>query len=247
VSDTDLASFKDCKSLTYLNLSQTNVTEASLVNFKDCKNLIYLNLSGLHWTGISGGEGLVNFKDCNSLTHLDLNGTRVITGLENFKDSKNLTYLDLSGTNISAVDLVNFKDNKNLIRLFLSRLGWGSTINPALESFSDCFNLRYLDLSHSETDTSGLSMSAFRKLRNLTYLDLSYTSLNEYWLSDLKDFKELKYLYLQKSTIKGNWRWKELADYKDLVYIDMRGTVFFQNYSVVKGLERELPRCRIDY
>jgi uncharacterized membrane protein len=44
VSDAGLAHFKDCKNLTVLILSGTQVSDAGLDHFKDCKNLTSLNL-----------------------------------------------------------------------------------------------------------------------------------------------------------------------------------------------------------
>jgi uncharacterized membrane protein len=44
VSDAGLAHFKDCKSLTYLNLSNTQVSDAGLAHFKDCKGLTNLKV-----------------------------------------------------------------------------------------------------------------------------------------------------------------------------------------------------------
>ena len=45
MTDAGLAHFKDCKNLTYLDLSYTQVTDAGLAHFKDCKNLKELHVA----------------------------------------------------------------------------------------------------------------------------------------------------------------------------------------------------------
>jgi len=93
--------------LTVVNLYQTSkVRDAGLAAFKDCKNITYLNLSG---TGAIVAE-LVYFKDCKNLTVLELGCTQVSdAGLAHLTDYKNLAYFGLGATQVSDTGLTYFK------------------------------------------------------------------------------------------------------------------------------------------
>jgi hypothetical protein len=84
-TDAGLARFKDCKSVTHLDLGDTLVSNAGLAYFKDCKNLKIIDL----WKTQMGDAGLAMFKDRTNLTVLWLQQTQVSdAGLAYFKDCK---------------------------------------------------------------------------------------------------------------------------------------------------------------
>jgi Leucine-rich repeat (LRR) protein len=102
MSDAGLAHFKDCKNLTHLDLTETQVGDAGLVHLKDCMNLRELKLTDTRVTN----AGLAHFKDCKGLTHLDLTRTQVgDAGLAHFKDCKGLWALDLNDTRVTDASL----------------------------------------------------------------------------------------------------------------------------------------------
>jgi hypothetical protein len=69
--------------------------DAVLAHFRDCLSLTDLDLRG---TPV-GDAGLTHFKDCRGLTHLDLRGTKVTdAGLAHLRGLANLRALDLKGT-----------------------------------------------------------------------------------------------------------------------------------------------------
>jgi formylglycine-generating enzyme required for sulfatase activity/tRNA A-37 threonylcarbamoyl transferase component Bud32 len=114
VSDTGLAQLKDREKLTALFLTSTRVTDAGLVVLKDCNRLSRLSLADTQITN----AGLANLKDCKSLTQLGLNGTQVTNaGLAHFKDCKTLQFLDLSNTKLSDEGLALFENCKELTDL----------------------------------------------------------------------------------------------------------------------------------
>jgi len=118
VTDAGLAKFKDCKNLTNLNLSDTQVSDAGLANFKDCKNLEGLALDR---TGVSD-RGLAIFKDCKDLKRLFLPGTNVSDeGLAHIKDCKKLTVLHLDFTQISDAGLSDLAGLDQLTELNLAK------------------------------------------------------------------------------------------------------------------------------
>ncbi|MCE9566820.1 MAG: protein kinase [Planctomycetes bacterium] len=149
--DAGLAQFKDCKSLTRLDLGGTLVTNAGLAHFKDCKNLIYLNLASTAITDV----GLAHFKGCTKLISLDLYDTPVTnTGLAYFKNCKELTQLGLSNTGVTDEGLVYFKDCKNLTHL---RLITTPVTDAGIAHFKDCKELTYLDVRKTKVTAKGLA------------------------------------------------------------------------------------------
>ena len=104
----NLAEFKNCKNLTTLDLSNTQISDAGLAHFKNCKNLTTLNLYN---TQISDA-GLAHFKDCKNLAYLNLTNTEISDiGLTNFVECKNLTHFTLCGTKVSKIGLSRFRKN----------------------------------------------------------------------------------------------------------------------------------------
>jgi Leucine-rich repeat (LRR) protein len=108
VTDEALAVFRDCRNLTYLGLSNTNVGNAGLENFKDCNNLTVLHLTN---TSVSDA-GLAHIKDCKKLQTVALNDTQVTDeGLASLKGCKEL---GLNGTQITDKGLAYLKGCKDL-------------------------------------------------------------------------------------------------------------------------------------
>lgn len=104
--------------LTGCNLAFTKATDEGLVNFKECKSLTLLDLSGTH----VGDAGLANFKDCNKFTTLVLSGTQVTdAGLTHFKDCARLTRLSLANTQVSNERLQQIKQFTELKELDLMK------------------------------------------------------------------------------------------------------------------------------
>ncbi len=92
LTDTGLASFKDCKNLNYLNLNNTKATDAGLAHFKDCRNLAYVFIAATQVTD----AGLAHFKNCKNLRGLNLDETAVTD--ESAKVIQEFTFL--KGLNI---------------------------------------------------------------------------------------------------------------------------------------------------
>jgi|GEM_PF-479670 len=167
VSDAGLAHFKDCKSLTDLNLYTTQVSDTGLAHFKDCKNLTRLQLGV---TKLSDA-GLAHFKDCKNFTLLALGYTQVSdAGLARFRNCKNLTHLNLDSTRVSDAGLAHFKDCKDLIHLFLN---YTQVSDAGLTNFKDCKNLTSLALNRTKVSDAGLAH--FKDCKNLTSLDVRKT------------------------------------------------------------------------
>jgi serine/threonine protein kinase/Leucine-rich repeat (LRR) protein len=188
VTDDGLASFKNCKNLTYLDLYDTQVGDAGLAYFKDCKNLSHLNLYRTQVTD----AGLAHFKDCKKLTYLELYDTRVTdAGMVHFRNCKDLTYLHLDNTQVTDAGLANFKDCDNLTHLFVGATG---VTDAGLADFGDCSNLSVLDLYGQPVTDAGLAH--FKDCKKLTVLELAETSLTDAGLAHFKDCTDLTNLNL---------------------------------------------------
>ncbi len=82
-----LRASKSCKSLSFVDLSYTQITDAGLIELREFKSLTRLNLNG---TGVCGrditGGGL---KELKHLTRLELDGTEITDrGLKQLRDSR---------------------------------------------------------------------------------------------------------------------------------------------------------------
>jgi serine/threonine protein kinase len=124
-----LAVFADCANLTYIGLSQTNVTDAGLKHFARSTNLAILDVS---LTAVSA-TGLEVFKDVTTLTDVFFHSTQITNatvahlaaspglksaflkgtpitdaGLAHLKRCKGLTFLDLKGTKVSLGGIADF-------------------------------------------------------------------------------------------------------------------------------------------
>jgi len=150
VTDAGLATFRNCRNLTYLVLQGTNVSNEGLVHFKDCLELSGLNLS---FTTV-GDAGLANFKNCNKLNTLALGATRATDGgMANFKDYKNLKVLLLDGVQVGDVGLAQVKDCNNLTQLDLT----GTQVSDVgLAEFKDCPNLTSLKVTKTNVSARGI-------------------------------------------------------------------------------------------
>jgi len=193
VSDADLANFKGCKNLTFLNLMDTQVSDAGMANFKDCKDLTSLNL----WGTQVGDAGLVHFKDCKDLTELQLLGTQVSdAGLAYFKDCKDLRFLDLNWAKVTDAGVAHFKGCKDLTFLCLAHT---RVSDAALAHFKDCKNLTGLSLGDMPISDAGLAH--LKDCKNLTHVHLDGTRVSDAGLTHFKDCKNLTELLVQKTKV----------------------------------------------
>jgi hypothetical protein len=192
-TDADLAHFKDCKNLTYLNLRGTQVSDAGLVHFKDCKNLRVLFVS---FTGI-GDAGVAHFKDCKDLTDLELRFTQVTdAGLAHFKDCRNLTYLNLTCANVSDAGLAHLKECRSLKNIALD----GTRVTDAgLAHLKNCKDLTELVLPGLPITDEGLAH--LKACKNLTFANLNETKVSDTSLAQLKDCQDLTFLNVQKTKV----------------------------------------------
>ena len=118
VTDAGLANFGRCERLEWLDLRDLPMTDAGLANFKEAKSLTQLNLTN---TNIGDGT-LQTLQPCRQLAHAQLGGTRVSDkGLAHLKESKNLMTLNLNATTVGDDGLEALTELRKLGELDLRK------------------------------------------------------------------------------------------------------------------------------
>ena len=143
--------------------------------FKNCSSLSYLNLSSFKGSLLKNTMNYM-FLGCINLTsidfhNLDISNTFFVRNI--FKGCYNLQYLNLSNSKADNSDLsYMFNNMKKIISIDLSNFR-GSSINTTMEyMFNNCKNLIELDLS--KFIFTPLNMDhMFNGCSSLKYLNLS--------------------------------------------------------------------------
>ena len=169
--------FKNCKSLTSLDLSNFNTSNVTSMYdmFSECSSLTNLDLSSFNTSNVTDMTWM--FKYCPSLTSLDLssfNTSNVTSMTSMFSGCRALTNLDLSSFNTSNVTDMSamFSSCSSLTNLDLSSFNTIKVTNMS-NMFSGCSSLINLDLSNFNTSEVTDMQFMFYKCSSLTNLDLS--------------------------------------------------------------------------
>ena len=155
---------------TFINLSNTGITDVGLASLAQLSNLRNLNLSGC--TGITD-EGLASLAQLTSLRTLFLSGCTSITdaGLASLASLQHLKYLKLSGcTGITDEGLASLAQLKRLGTLYLS--GCTGITGVGLAPLAQLPNLQLLKLSGC-TGITDERLESLAQLSQLYLLDLS--------------------------------------------------------------------------
>lgn len=177
-SVTDLRSmFKDCTSLTELDLSGSNSENVKEMNemFYGCKALSKLDLTDFKTGQVTTMENM--FCDCSTLETLDVssfNTENVTTMLGMFNNCSSLRSLDLPGFNTANVTQMSsmFKKCSSLRSLDLSSFNTRKVAHMQ-DMFQGCTNLESIDLSSFDTENMKSMTGMFISCTKLETLDLS--------------------------------------------------------------------------
>ena len=169
--------FKNCKSLTSLNLSSfntSNVTNMSYM-FQYCSKLTSLNLSSFNTGKVTAMNHM--FYGCSSLTSLDVSNfdtSDVATMFAMFAYCSSLTPLNISSFNTSKVNNMNsmFQNCKSLTSLDLSNFNT-SNVTDMGYMFQYCSKLTSLDVSNWNVEKVTNMNSMFLNCTSLVSLNLS--------------------------------------------------------------------------
>ena len=117
-TDANLKEIADLENLTVLRLSHVQISDEGLKELRGRQKLHTLDLSGTKITD----AGLKELNDLNALKSLDLSETEITgEGLKDLRDLPNLLSLNLENTKVNDRELVNVYDFKQLIRINLRR------------------------------------------------------------------------------------------------------------------------------
>lgn len=177
-SVTDLRSmFKDCTSLTELDLSGSNSENVKEMNemFYGCKALSKLDLTDFKTGQVTTMKNM--FCDCSTLETLDVssfNTENVTTMLGMFNNCSSLRSLDLPGFNTANVTQMSsmFKKCSSLRSLDLSSFNTRK-VAYMQDMFQGCTNLESIDLSSFDTENMKSMTGMFISCTKLETLDLS--------------------------------------------------------------------------
>ena len=177
-SVTNLCSmFKDCTSLTELELSGSNSENVKDMSemFYGCKALSKLALTDFKTGQVTTMESM--FLDCSTLETLDVssfNTENVTTMRGMFNNCSSLRSLDLSGFNTANVTEMSsmFKKCSSLRSLDLSSFNTRK-VTQMQSMFIGCTNLESIDFSSFDTENMTSMIAMFNSCTKLETLDLS--------------------------------------------------------------------------
>ena len=177
-SVTDLRSmFKDCTSLTELDLSGSNAENVKDMGemFYGCRALSKLNLTDFKTGQVTTMENM--FCICSTLETLDVssfNTENVTTMLGLFNNCSSLRSLDLPGFNTANVTQMSsmFNNCSSLRSLDLSSFNTRK-VAYMQDMFQGCTNLESIDLSSFDTENMKFMTGMFFSCTKLETLDLS--------------------------------------------------------------------------
>ena len=169
--------FKDCTSLTELDLSGSNSENVKDMSemFNGCSALSKLVLTDFKTGQVSTMESL--FRNCSKLETLDVssfNTENVTTMVGMFNNCSSLRSLDLPGFNTANVTEMSsmFKDCSSLRSLDLSSFNTRK-VSAMQSMFKGCTNLESIDFSSFDTEKMTSMIAMFNSCTKLETLDLS--------------------------------------------------------------------------
>ena len=169
--------FKECKSLSQLDLSNFDTIEVIDMNhmFSNCSKLTSLDLSNFDTSKVIGMSSM--FSCCKNLISLDIsnfNTSKVVDMYCMFYGCESLTQLDLSSFNTSKVTGMYQMFNwcKSLTQLNLSNFDTNQATDMSW-MFSNCKSLTQLDLSSFKTSKVTDIEKMFAYCEKLTTIKIS--------------------------------------------------------------------------
>jgi internalin A len=251
VSDTDMLSLAAMPDLATLDLSHTRITDEGMLRLKAAPKIRDLNLFYSEWVT---DQGLTAIRDWKHLKRLNVRGTRISDGtLEIVGRMVGLEALDIAHTAVTdngldyLITLVNLKE--------LS-LGRGRLTNGSLQILKMLPTISYLDLSGARpappdmpgraATRQGIPESALRaiaELKDLKVLKLGYSAVGAEGLHILGTVATIEKLGLEGCRRVNDDALTELAEWKNLKYLDVQDTEVTQ--TGVEALKKANPSIAI--
>ena len=177
-TDKEVAAVRSAPNLDYLDLSHSDITDASGKHIGELKKLKRLDLSGTNFTD----EGIAAIRHMKSLHGLGLSRTEITdAAMNHIKDLTELDILDVSRTKITDGGLEALK---NLTKLKDLSLSGTKVSDKGVANLSNLTNLVRLRLGG--TDITDASVKELKKLKNLDWLSLSGTKITAEGFAELR-------------------------------------------------------------
>jgi len=236
INDADMLSLAVMPDLETLDLSHTRITDEGMLRLKRASKIKDLNLFYAEWIT---DQGMTAIRDWKHLKRLNVRGTRISDGtLEIVGRMPGLEALDIAHTSITdngldyLITLVNLKE--------LS-LGRGRLTNSSLQILKMLPTITYLDLSGARPappDMPGraaqqgipeASVRAIAELKELRVLKLGYSAIGAEGLRILSTVGAIEKLALEGCHRVNDAAMAELANWKNLKYLDVQDTQVTQS------------------
>ena len=231
INDADMLSLAAMPDLETLDLSHTRITDEGMLRLKGASKIKDLNLFYAEWIT---DQGMMAIRDWKHLKRLNVRGTRISDGtLEIVGRMPGLEALDIAHTSVTdngldyLITLVNLKE--------LS-LGRGRLTNASLQILKMLPTITYLDLSGARPappDMPGraaqqgipeASVRAIAELKELRVLKLGYSAIGAEGLRILSTVASIEKLALEGCHRVNDAAIAELANWKNLKYLDVQDT-----------------------
>ena len=250
VNDADMLSVAAMPDLETLDLSHTRITDEGMLRLKSAPKIRDLNLFYAEWIT---DQGMTAIRDWKQLKRLNVRGTRISDGtLEIVSRIVGLEALDVAHTSVTdngldyLITLVNLKE--------LS-LGRGRLTNASLQVLKMLPTITYLDLSGARPappDMPGratqqgipeASVRAIAELKELRVLKLGYSAIGAEGLRILSSVATIEKLGLEGCRRVNDAALQELANWKNLKYVDVQDTQVTQ--AGVDALKKANPAVAV--
>lgn len=230
VSDVEMIELGRLPDLERLDLSHTRISDEGLLNLKPAPKIQELKLFYSEWIT---DQGMTAVRDWKHLKRLDLRGTRISDATLGLAGKlKTLEALDIAHTEVTDVGLENLITLVNLKEL---ALGQGRLSNTGLVMLRMLPTLTHLDLSGARPtppDNPGgrggapgipeETLKAIAGMSDLRVLQLGYSAINADGLRTLRVLSKVEKLGLQGCARVDDAVLAELANWKNLRYLDVQ-------------------------
>lgn len=230
VTDTELLDVARLPKLERLDLSHTRITDEGLLHLKPATQIRDLNL---YYAEQITDQGMTAIRDWKNLKRLNVRGTRIFDGtLAIVSGLTELEALDIAYTQVTDGGLDGLVPLTKLKELSIGR----SKLNKgALEVLRLLPTLEYLDLGGPHPGSGGYRAKpgtpmpdevprAISELKQLRVLKLSYSEITADGLRILATLDKVEKLSLTGSSHVDDRAMAELAQWKNLKYLDVQGT-----------------------
>ena len=234
VNDSDLIELTKMPQLKQLDLSHTRISDEGMLYLRPAPGITDLNL---YYAEQLTDHGMSAIKDWKHLKRLNLRGTRISDGtLEIVSRLMQLEALDVANTPVtdngldSLITLINLKelslgrrpesDNEVAVLRLLPTLTYLNLSGPSGAERPDSTYRRAGESGPMRTDL----VHAISELKNLRVLKLGYSQITADELRTLSGLEQVERLRLEACTRVGDEAAAELANWKNLKYVDLQET-----------------------